>query len=142
MVLYGNIGGTYPGTLTITSNDPDQPEIVVNITVVVNDNSTWPQADIDMSPINLALRPGETATVYKTITSVGSGDLIWQVAFTGPILFFPMPGGLLVPGDHHDIEIQVTAPGSPGSYQEDFQILTNEYPPMSLQISVYVDVTS
>jgi M6 family metalloprotease-like protein len=62
--------GTYLGSLTITSNDPDSPQIEVDLSLEVKD-----PANISVNPQSIAVNLQADQTTDRTISLANTGDL-------------------------------------------------------------------
>jgi subtilisin-like proprotein convertase family protein len=69
--------GTYTGTLSINSNDSDQPTLNVPVTLTVEE----PPADIDVNPTSMEAMQGsdEVTTQTLMIENTGDADLDWMI---------------------------------------------------------------
>jgi uncharacterized repeat protein (TIGR01451 family) len=77
--------GTYNTTLCVNSNDPDEPSVSVDVTLIVTGTP-----DIAVTPASLetTLCQGDTDTQYLTICNQGTGPLVWSLS--------EVPAGLAV----------------------------------------------
>jgi len=62
--------GSHSGTLTITSNDPDEPSILVPVTLTVNSSSA-PTLELGKMGSAASAQPGDTLTYTIVVTATG-----------------------------------------------------------------------
>ncbi len=87
----GLLPGTYTSRVVSTSNDPDTPNIITNVTLFV------PSPNIAVTPTSISdtLAPGSTATHYLNINNTGQGLLNFGVAtYTNNLL---LDDGSIIP---------------------------------------------
>ena len=95
------------GEITITSDDPDEPTVVVDLL-----GSASPIPDIELQPPLLQfglILPGNTAVMDATVSNVGTSDLTLGSLFLDAGAEFTMSvdpsGAVLSPGDSTPIEV-------------------------------------
>jgi hypothetical protein len=71
--------GVYTGTLCVLSDDPDEPEVLVALTLEVTEVVLEPDITVDPLAISETLQVGQTASNDVTIGNVGDADLEWSV---------------------------------------------------------------
>jgi hypothetical protein len=71
--------GVYEGTLCVQSDDPDEPEVLVALTLTVQEEVLDPDIDVSPTAITETLEVGQTATNPVTIDNLGDADLDWSV---------------------------------------------------------------
>jgi hypothetical protein len=83
--------GTTTTTLTIPTDDPDEPEVAVTLRGIV-----VPPPVIDVAPDSLseALSPGQTKTRQLTIANIGASNLSWAVSVVPVAGRIPLRGSL------------------------------------------------
>jgi subtilisin-like proprotein convertase family protein len=93
--------GTYTGNLCIESNDPDEPTVLVPVTLEVVEAGGEPDITVDPAAFDVLLEQDDQTTLPMTIGNVGDADLTW------------------------DIEEQPASGGPVGGWSEDFADITN-----------------
>jgi hypothetical protein len=81
--------GSYPGTLTIESNDPD-PVITV---VLLGEGANPPVISVSPDSLSDSLYTGDTSTHWLTITNTGESDLIFNSSVEEAIMMKRSPRG-------------------------------------------------
>ncbi|MFH1219249.1 MAG: choice-of-anchor D domain-containing protein [Candidatus Eisenbacteria bacterium] len=72
--------GDRSATLTITSNDPDEPAVSV---ALEGEGLIPPEVHVAPSSLADSLLTGETSTQIMTISNTGGSDLVWKVKVEG-----------------------------------------------------------
>lgn len=75
--------GTFPGFLTITSNDPSRPELVVPLTGA---GLAPPQVVVSPDSLHLQALPGHETSRTVTLGNTGASPLAWYAAEAAPAL--------------------------------------------------------
>ena len=132
--------GQHSASLTLFSNDPNDPEHVVTVNGTA---TTAPRLRIDPAPVNLGIvAPGGHASV--TIANSGSEELeITEVALDGHFLFdggAPVMPTVLEPGASTTLDI-AAAPGGGGDLRGSLLVVSDDpaLPRAMLPVSAYVD---
>src|SRR5690606_16310192 len=71
--------GVYSGELCIESNDPDEPEVIVPLTLTVEEVSADPDIDVDPTSLASTLPVDGQETQGLDISNLGGADLTWDV---------------------------------------------------------------
>jgi subtilisin family serine protease len=71
--------GSYNGTLTISSNDPDENPVTVPVELTVTSPNP-PDIDVNPESFEVTLAEGESTTEMLTIDNVGTGSLSFDIA--------------------------------------------------------------
>ena len=131
--------GEYSGSLLLESNDPDQPEIVVPVTL----NVVEPDIDVTAPPLELTLYPNTTGTLAFTIANVGTGDLLWDLADNATWLTaVPDAGTIPGPGEE-EVVLTFNAAGlAPGTYTATITITSNDPDEETITLQVTLTVTN
>ena len=115
--------GVYQSELEIISDDPDQPVILLPVTLMV----IAPELKIISPALDIALFPDETATITVTFQNIGDADLEWTMTDNVEWLTELPTGGMIIPGGSTDIRISYSSMGLPPAvYNGEIEILTNE----------------
>ena len=129
---------TDTGTLTVASDDPDEPAVDVSLL-----GSASPQPDIDVDPWTLDFGDvlvDAVATELVTISNVGDADLeLFNCSFGGAPVFWisSNPAGtVLGPGDSVDLELSFQ-PYAEAAYTGLIQIDSNDPDEPQVQVDVY-----
>ena len=77
----GLTAGTYTTTVCVDSDDPDEPEIVVDVTLIV---ASPPLIDVTPLSLSVDLCSDATTTEQVTICNSGAEPLTWQLRETNP----------------------------------------------------------
>jgi hypothetical protein len=117
------------GTLTIASNDPDAPQVVVNLTGVPPAST----CDLEVSPVALdfgAVAKGTTRTLITTLHNRGSGDCSVTLPLSGSADFAlastaPATPLTLAFGDTVDIPVTYT-PSDVGADSGTLEVTSND----------------
>jgi hypothetical protein len=75
----GMSAGVYTGTLCVESDDPDEPEVLVDLTLEVTEVVLEPDITVDPLALSATLEPGQTTTDDVVIGNVGTAALDWTV---------------------------------------------------------------
>ncbi len=68
--------GSFQAVMTITSNDPDEPELTVDL---LGESVLGPEILVAPLSFTIDLLPGESATDVLEISNLGQADLVWNV---------------------------------------------------------------
>ncbi|MBT7311153.1 choice-of-anchor D domain-containing protein, partial [bacterium] len=75
-------GGLYTGTLTINSNDPDDPVVTVALSCTGADS---PVIGVSPASFDVSVASGSTADYPLTISNTGAVDLNYSIEIAGPV---------------------------------------------------------
>lgn len=118
--------GDYTGTITITSNDPDQADMVIDVTLSVTD-----QPYIEYSPGSFAIEQAPDIENQHDIefTNTGSGELDWWATAPPPDDWIFVTGnnsGSLDAGQSTTLDVNIDSYGlEPGEYSSEVTISSN-----------------
>ena len=130
--------GVYTTTLRINSNDPDEPQVNVPVTLTV---VMAPDIEVDPPAIAVTLGRGDTATETLTISNTGSVALDWGI-IEGPSRSWlsetPITG-TVTPAGSTDVAVVFNAPSAAGVYTTTLRINSND--PDEPQVDVPVTMT-
>ena len=136
--------GVYEGTMTLTSNDPDTPQVAIPLRLTVQGSA--PTAALSATEVSADVPRGETETRTVTLTNVGGMDLTWTLADAGgtlpPWLSLDTDGGTLTPGESQEIALTMD-PGTdyaPGSTEQTTLTLASNDPGGDAALSVTMNV--
>jgi uncharacterized repeat protein (TIGR01451 family) len=115
--------GTYSGALDIASNDPDEPNVVVPVTL----NVVAPVIAVTPDALELTLFPNETGTLVFNIANNGTADLTWE-ATDGATWLSELPAsGTVLPGESTAVDANFDSTGLiPGVYETNIVIASND----------------
>ncbi len=117
------IPGTYDGSLDIASNDPDEPEVIVPVTL----NVVVPDIVVTPAALDLELFPNETGTLPFTIENIGGAPLTWSATEGVTWLSLLPTSGTLLPGESVDIVATFdSAELIPDVYETDIDIASDD----------------
>jgi C1A family cysteine protease len=124
------------GTLIISSNDPDEPDVNVIVTAAPLCQKVQPVLDIDLLSLTFSVTEGGTNPDNQTfmITNIGNGTMTWTITDTSSWLSESPPNGsttsetdqitvsvdatgLTASGSPYTDTITITAPGATDSPQ-------------------------
>jgi uncharacterized repeat protein (TIGR01451 family) len=115
--------GVYSAELKLNSDDPDQPVIIVPVTLTV----IAPELMLISPSLDVTLFPDETVTITATFKNIGDADLVWSISDNVDWLSELPSGSTIPPGDSIDVGITYNSTGLiPGLYHGEIEILTNE----------------
>ncbi|MFQ5651666.1 MAG: FlgD immunoglobulin-like domain containing protein [bacterium] len=132
--------GSYADTLTVSSTEPNQADILVPVvmTVVVS-----PDIEIQPDSLSFTVQQGLQSTQPLKIKNTGQATLTFTVGttFTSPWLSVSPSSGSLAPGDSTEIEVGAnTNDLTPGSYSGALIVNSNDpdegniNPPVTLTV--------
>jgi hypothetical protein len=147
--------GLYTGKLCVASNDPDEPEIEVNLELTVEER---PVIILSAGMLDGTLNQGEAMTQTLTISNTGDADLEWLIEESSgtPVAGGCAPAGNLswvtvspasgttAPGDSDDISVVFDATGlAPGEYTGELCVSSDapDSPEMVVELSLTVAQT-
>jgi uncharacterized repeat protein (TIGR01451 family) len=130
---------TYTTTLVVSSNDPDEPELNILVTLTV-----LPWSDITVNPLSVAatLYQDTTGTRALNIRNVGQADLDWSLAESPlvPWLDAAPTGNILPPQGSDEVTLAFDATGlTTGTYTTTLMVNSND--PQELELSIPVTLT-
>ncbi len=128
MVTFDTTGltpGVYPASLTVNSNDPDEPTVTVPVTLEVI--PAEPDISLVYLPLDMTLLPSETGTMFVHIENLGNADLVWSLTDDAGWLSELPTGGTIVAGDTKEVVITFNSTGlAAGFYQANIVISSND----------------
>jgi uncharacterized repeat protein (TIGR01451 family) len=134
----GLSGDVYTTALRFASNDPDEPQVNVPISLTV----IAPTIDITPTSIAITLTPNITVTQWITVANTGSATLAWSLAedpSVGWLSESPV-GGSTLPGNTATITTTFNAVGlTSGIYTTTLRFNSND--PAHPQIDVPITLT-
>ncbi len=77
----GLAAGTYMTTICVDSDDPDEPQVIVDVTLNVADP---PLIEVTPASLSEELQPDQSAMQQITICNTGAEPLIWQLREANP----------------------------------------------------------
>jgi uncharacterized repeat protein (TIGR01451 family) len=113
----------YQTDIDISSNDPDEPSIVlpVNLTVL------GPDISVAAPPLEATLFPDETSTLTMTISNNGAANLHWSMSGGAPWLSEAPDAGIIPSGGSTEVVISFDSTGlTPGSFDTDLVITSDD----------------
>ena len=78
--------GLYTTTICVDSDDPDEPQVIVDVTLNIADP---PVIEVTPASLSAVLQPDQTDTQQITICNTGAEPLTWNIRETNPT----SPGG-------------------------------------------------
>ncbi len=138
MVVYNPVDMTADsGQVTITSDDPDEPTVIVDLL-----GSPVPEPDIEVDPVALQfgqVQVGFSLALSSTISNVGNADLeLGSLSLIGSSDFsitVDPSNQILAPGASTTVEATY-APTNPGSDQAQIQVPSNDPDEPSVAIAL------
>lgn len=88
--------GTYTTTICVDSDDPDEPQVIVDVTLNIADP---PLIEVSPASLSTVLQPDQTDTQQITICNTGAEPLTWNLREANPT----SPGGKTAPKNPTDI---------------------------------------
>jgi subtilisin family serine protease len=130
--------GTHTGTISISSNDPDQPVVTLPVT-----GQVITSALLEMSPnlINITVVPQQRKTVNVLLKNIGGEALWWNLWYTNGPIDLNQYSGSINPGGQQIVQLSVDAWGlSAGSYQFALYLYYNQPIQPTVQLTINVTV--
>jgi hypothetical protein len=123
----GNINGTYTGSLTISTNDPDNPTSTKALSAVITDGVEPAALDLSKAEFKFGqVKTDDSATQTLTITNKGGAELTATLALSGEDVFTIDPASVTVAVDE-TAEVTITfAPVAEGSFEATITITSND----------------
>ena len=133
--------GSYSGDIQISSNDgPGTVHVEINIEEVPDPNLDVNPNDIDFGE----LKPGYSKTETITVENIGGQTLHWEVdtsSIPSWITNVNPDSGQLDDGDTTNVQIEATAPDTPGNqYDDNFLVINSDDSSDSETITIHLDV--
>ena len=131
--------GVISGNLTIESNDPDEPTVVI---ALQGEGAQPPDISVSTDTLTDSLFTGDTAVHLLTISNTGLGDLVFEAGLTDTSWLTITPDSGTVPSDS-SLDLQVTfdattLPG--GDYEATIEILSNDPDAAMVPVAAYLHV--
>ena len=128
---------TYSGTITLVSNDPDEPEIIITLS---GNRSTTPVSGMSLSKTSIAfgsIISGGSADESFSISSIGTDTLQLDSIRVGNTAFSTDAATPIKLAPGHSITVTVTfQPASSGEFSTQLEIYSNSTPsPEHLSLS-------
>ena len=133
--------GSYSGDIQISSNaGSGTVHVEINIEPIPDPNLDVTPNDIDFGE----LKPGNSKTETITIKNIGGGTLYWEVdtsSLPSWITSVNPNSGQLEEDDTTSVQVEATAPDTPGDhYDDNFIVLNSDDSSDTETITVYLDV--
>ena len=136
----GLVAGNYQCDVTIGSDDPDEPEVLVDVSLEVQ---VPPDIEIDPPSVAFQIEEGASACDTVAISNVGVMDLTWSLSDTCEWLSVSPEAGVIGAGGTQDVELCADASVlAPGDYGCDIIVWSNDpdEPEVILSVSLTVSV--
>lgn len=127
--------GAHKDTLTITSNDPDMPEILFplsGVALVAPEIQVWPQS------FDYLIYPDSSVVDTLMITNTGAGDLFVDLSASGGWITLSDYQDTLSEGDTVKLAVTFDPGATPGEYEGEVTIVSND--PLSGEVRIEVHV--
>jgi hypothetical protein len=140
----GLIAGNHQCTLSVNSNDPNNPTVQVIVDLTVN-YLPPPAANVTPTSLTYAANVGEFITDQLTIANdavPGNLNLHWSASIQGtvPGISINPTSGTAAPGTNNTIQVSINTAGvNAGTYQGSIDISTND--PSNTLVSIPIDMT-
>jgi PKD repeat protein len=133
--------GVYTTSLRIASNDPDEPQVNVPVTLTVQTGPAEPDIQVGPPVLQAVLGGGDTATKTLNIGNVGAAPLNWNLTENPnrPWLAQAPISGAVAPAGSTGVVVTFTAPAGAGVYTATLQVASND--PDEPQVKVPVTLT-
>ena len=96
----GLVAGNYQCDVTISSDDPDEPEVLVDVSLAVQ---VPPDIEIDPATVAFEIEEGTSACDTVAISNVGGMDLTWSLSDTCAWLSVSPEAGIVGAGGAQDV---------------------------------------
>ncbi len=133
--MAGMIEGDYAAEIHIYSNDPNDPDMILNLDVHVNGfpeiTVSWPESAgfpevIDFNDYNHDVWTGYTSRVPLTVENVGTADIqVDSISFNNQSFFAEPSNFVVVPGEEIVVSVLMNAP-DPGENEGLLVIISND----------------
>ena len=134
--------GDYHITINIHSNDPDETDLPLDATLIVE---AVPVPDIEVSapPLEMTLEPDQSASITMTIGNVGNADLVWNITEDVEATWLTEEpiAGITPPSDSTEVNLTFDSTElTPGVYTTTVMINSNdpEEPVIPLDVTLTV----
>ena len=135
----GQAAGEYTTTIVISSNDPDEASVTLDVTLTV---TAVPAPDIEVAPLLLekTLMVDDTGTLTLTISNVGTADLNWDLADGAAWLSEDPISGTIPAEGMAEVEVTFASAGlTPGVYTTTMDVNSDD--PDEPVVTVDVELT-
>ncbi|MFQ5718151.1 MAG: choice-of-anchor D domain-containing protein [Acidobacteriota bacterium] len=137
IAIFPDAISTVSGELTLLSNDPDTPSVMIALT---GQGVAAPSASLSPVAIDVTLLLGESASRILTLTNGGPGDLDFSLDGPVPLGSVTPSSGNVPAGSSMSLVYQVsTTAAAPGRFPGELRLATND--PLAATIVVPIEIT-